>query len=119
MKVEKLINDLKSLLNLEKVMPKTKERMEKVVALMLLAYGRWAVEGVGIVRLCMVLARMKKVSWDVEGREVEGLFRSICFAKAEDPTWKRSDLSADSESVEVLQEADPWCFPNLGPGSKT
>ena len=39
MKIDSMIKDLKSLLNLEKVMNKRREQMEKVVALVLLAYA--------------------------------------------------------------------------------
>lgn len=107
MKVEESFKDLKSLLDLEKVMAKTREHMEKVVALMLLAYAIGLVTGEAL-RDQMYGA--EKGASDPPGpketRRKEGsLRRSICPFETKDPAGEGSDPKDHSASTRVLQEA--------------
>jgi hypothetical protein len=60
MKIEECFRDLKSLLALDKIMNKKQVNMEKMMALVLLAYAMGLLVGVGI-RECLYTARKRKL----------------------------------------------------------
>jgi hypothetical protein len=112
MKIDEGFNDLKSLLNLERVMNKKHEQMEKVVALVLLAYAIGLLVG-GAIRDQTYGGNGGRSGETPYSRqpgtpgkrgEVEALLCSICPAQPEDSAGTSGDPSAHHRGARVLQD---------------